>query len=127
VLLVVSREADSLRNIHTVGPGSFLSDVLELAGGRNIFADVRSSYAAVSQEAILARQPEVIIELHGEGMLGSAARERILAVWRSMPGLPAVRNGRIHAIGSTYAMVPGPRVGELARRLASILHEGGGP
>jgi len=125
MLLLVSREPGSLRGLTTVGPNSFLNDLLDLAGGENIFADVTQSYATVSKETLLERQPEVIIELHGEGMIDVAEEAGIRETWAAMAGLPAVRSGRIYAIGSTYAMIPGPRLAELAERLAVILHGGG--
>jgi len=122
VLLLVAREPGSLRGLTTVGPNSFLSDLLGLAGGENVFADAAQPYATISKEALLERGPEVIIELHGEGMIDASEEARIREVWSAMAGLAAVRDGRIYAVGSTYAMIPGPRLVELAERLADILH-----
>ncbi len=123
--VVVAREPGSLRGLQTVGPGSFLNDLLELAGGENVFSDMSRSYATVSKETLIQRQPEVIVELHGEGILEPADVDRILEIWDAMPGLPAVRNGRVYAVGSTFALIPGPRMAELAKKLAAILHETG--
>ena len=123
-MLITGSEPETLRSINVVGPGSFLHDVLTRAGGRNIFADLSRRYAAVSKEAIAERAPRVIIELHGEGKLEPTTREQIKTTWAAMPGLPAVRNGRIHAVGETWAMIPGPRVVKLAERFAAILHPG---
>ena len=123
VLIVLGRERGSLRSIYTTGPDSFAGDVLELAGGDNVFGDVTGSYVGVSKEALILRQPEVIIELQGEGILDDAGLRRIKTLWSDMPGLPAVRDERIYAVGDTYAVIPGPRVVDLAERLAGILHQ----
>ena len=125
VFVAVGREPDSLRNLMTVGKGSFLSDVLEVAGGENIFADLDRAYPTVSKESLLERQAEVIIELHGEGMMPDEAKEQILRTWRTMPALPAVKDGRIHIVEGTYAQIPGPRITRLAEELAAILHPAG--
>jgi len=124
VFLVIGREPGTLRQLHTVGPGSFLNDVLKLAGGDNVFGDLSLPYATVSKESLVERQPDVIIELHGEGMTDEVRTERITQVWSAMSVLPAVRQRRVHAIGSTYALMPSPRVVLLAEEFYGILHGG---
>ncbi len=121
VLVVIGREPDSLKNLLTIGRGSFLNDLLELAGGQNVFADVAKPYPTISKESLLERQPEVIIELQGEGMIGKQQMARLLDTWSSMFSLPAVKNRKVYAVGSTYALIPGPRVVNLAEKFADIL------
>ena len=122
MILVIGRESGSLSDIYVVGGGTFLSDLIDVAGGRNVFADLHASYAVVSKEAILERAPDVVIELHGEGMDAAAALADVRDLWGALTPLPAVRTGRLYTIESTYAMIPGPRVVDLAGRLADILH-----
>ncbi len=121
-LLVTGRDPGSLREVHVVGGGGFLHDLLTAAGGENILSDAGREYLTVSKEIILARGPEVIIELQGEGMMGERERERYLSVWNQMPALPAVRDGRVYVIGEGFALVPGPRVVKTAERIARLLH-----
>ncbi|MEA3306751.1 MAG: ABC transporter substrate-binding protein, partial [Elusimicrobiota bacterium] len=45
---------------------SFLSDVIEKAGGKNIFSDIKSSYFQTSWESVIERNPDIIISLWGE-------------------------------------------------------------
>ncbi len=123
VLLVVGREPGTLNDIYSVSGGTFLHDLIELAGGRNVAADLPSPYGIISKEAILGRAPEVIVELHGEGA-DEAARKEALGLWQGLPTLPAVRLGRVYVIEATYAMIPGPRVVQLAETLAELLHGG---
>lgn len=122
VFLSVGREAGSLQNLMTAGKTSYLSEVLELAGGENVFGDVNELYPTAGKEALLQRQPELIIELVGEGMIDETQQAKRSAAWSALPTLPAVRNGRIVAIGDTYALMPGPRIARLAERFAEILH-----
>lgn len=123
--LLIGREPGSLKGLMTTGSG-FLHEVLELAGGVNIFSDVSRPYSTISKESLLQRRPEVIVELRGEGEIAPRALARIMKTWAAMPTLPAVRNSRIYAIGSSHAQIPGPRVVQLAEELADIIHGRGG-
>lgn len=124
VLLVVGREPGSLNSINTAGGASYLDDLLRAAGGENLFGGLENRYRQVSKEAIARREPEVIVELRGKGMVTSEREERIRRDWRrGMPFLPAVRNDRIHVVKSTYALIPGPRVVKLAQTLADLIHD----
>ena len=123
VLLVVGREPGALNDIYSVAGGTFLHDLIELAGGVNLAADLPSPYAIISKEAVLERAPEVIVELHGEGA-DEEARQEALKLWQGLPTVPAVRRGRVYVIEATYAMIPGPRVVQLAETLAELLHGG---
>jgi iron complex transport system substrate-binding protein len=93
-MLVIGREPGSLRAINVSGGFGFLHDLLDLAGGANVFGDVKRESMLVSTETVLARKPEVIIELHySEPPLPEAlTRER--ATWQQLPGVPAVKAGR---------------------------------
>jgi iron complex transport system substrate-binding protein len=122
LLLVAGREMESLTKIFAAGPGGFLDDVIRVAGGRNVCDDLPSPYAIVNREALVEKAPEVIVELHGEGGDPAEQERRVREAWSAMSMLPAVRNGRICVVTSTYALIPGPRVVELAERLADILH-----
>lgn len=124
VLLTTGLEAGGLSKIYAVGSGTFLSDLIEVAGGVNVVSDLARGYGVVSKEALVARAPEVIVELHGEGGDPAALQEEVSRRWAAFDVLPAVSQGRVHAIAATYALIPGPRVVELAERLAVIFHGG---
>ena len=74
----------ALRGIYASGGIGFLHDMLEAAGGENVFADVKQQAVQATTELILARRPEVILELRGDIGIGRhAARED--AVWQALP------------------------------------------
>ncbi len=123
VLLVTGRQPGTLSAVHTVGSRSFLHDLLRVAGGRNVFDDLDREYATVSKEALVQRAPEVIVELHGEGGDQAGLQRQVRALWAGLASLPAVRDGRIYVVESTYALIPGPRVVDLAERLAGVIHQ----
>jgi iron complex transport system substrate-binding protein len=121
VLLVIGREPLSLRNIYASGGHGFLHDLLERAGGDNVLADVARESLQVSTEQVLARRPDVIVELRADAMDDEAlASER--AAWSSLGIVPAVRSGRVHLLTGQELVIPGPRVGAAAERLSRALH-----
>ncbi len=71
---------------YTVGGTSFVNELLEVAGGVNIFSDVKKSYFVVSLETVVERNPEVIILIYEgasrEDVLGRLGFEKVEAVKR---------------------------------------------
>jgi len=122
VFLSLSRQPGTLAGVQTVSGETLLSELVEVAGGRNIFDDLAIPYPEVSKEALLERAPEVILEIRPGEELTEARRRQLLADWQAMPGLPAVRSGRVEFLTESHLLVPGPRVVLAARRLALALH-----
>jgi len=122
VLLVFGRQPQSLRQMYASGGAGFLNDILEAAGGQNVFSDVRQESVQPSQETLLARAPDVIIEIRSgrSEATTDAAGER--SAWSPLASIPAVRNGRIHLLTGAQFVIPGPRVGLAAEQLARMLH-----
>lgn len=119
--LVFGREPGTLRGVYVSGGVGFLHEMLDTAGGRNVFGDVHRENLQASTEMMLARAPDVIIELRtSAGTPEHLADE--LAVWNRLPGLPAVKNDRVHILTDPELSIPGPRIAEAARALLAILH-----
>jgi iron complex transport system substrate-binding protein len=121
-LLIFGREPGSLRGINASGGYGFLHDLLDLAGGADVLADIRQPAVAMSSEMVIARAPEVIIEIHYGDSLKSLRIDRERQVWRALPSVPAVRAGRLHLLSGDEFVVPGPRVVVAAERFARALH-----
>ncbi|MFJ4590452.1 cobalamin-binding protein [Pseudomonas sp. HN2] len=71
--------------LYTVGGGQIISDALEVCGARNVFADLNLPAPQVSIEAVLQRDPEVIV----------ASDQAQLGAWKVWPQVAAVRQGRL--------------------------------
>ena len=103
--------------IYTVGPGSFIDDLINLAGGVNVFATARKAYPTVSSEEIVRADPDVIVL--GDSLYGTKIDSIV-----SRPGwaaLSAVKNTRVYAGLSVFSR-PGPRLGEAALEYAKLVH-----
>jgi iron complex transport system substrate-binding protein len=121
-LLVFGREPGSLRQVVASGGYGFLHDVLEIAGGIDVLAQLKRQSVQLSTESILALAPEVIIELHyGPSMRGDRLDAERL-VWNALPSVPAVKNNRVHLLVGDEFVVPGPRIVLAAERFARALH-----
>lgn len=119
-LIVFGREEGSLRGLFVSGGVGFLHDLLEVAGGVNVMADVKREGLQLSSEQLLVRAPEVVIELRTGPTWSPQRRARELRIWHEAR-IPAARNGRIHVLEDPSLVIPGPRVGHAARALGEVL------
>lgn len=122
-LLVFGRERGSLRNIDASGGVGFLHDMLEAAGGADVLSDVGRQSVMMTTEMVLARAPDVILELrYGPATAGDAED---LRQWNTLAAVPAVRNKRIYQLRGEQFVVPGPRVASAVEQMARTLHPEG--
>jgi iron complex transport system substrate-binding protein len=102
-LLTVSR-------LHVIG------QVLELCGGRNLFADLPDAVPAVALEAVIESAPAVIF---ASAPLAGSQPE--LDFWRKWTVVPAVRDGRIYIVDADLLSRPGLRLLDGARQLCGFM------
>ena len=102
-----------------IGGGSFLSELVDIAGGKNIYGDDPRSAFDVTIEDVVRRDPDVVL-----GGPESAARMRAVPAWKA---LRAVREGRVLVVDTILVGRPGIRLGEAAVSLARLLHPGSIP
>ncbi len=121
-VLVIGREPGSLRAIDVSGGYGFLNDLLVAAGADNVFGDVHRESLTVSTEVLIARAPDLIIELHFTDPPAPDVVAREGSAWNGLPSLPAVRNGRVVLLYGGELVVPGPRVAHTAEVFARAIH-----
>jgi ABC-type Fe3+-hydroxamate transport system substrate-binding protein len=102
----------------TIGRGSYLDSLIFIAGGRNAFHDVEAPSPTVSLEAIVDRDPDVIVFPVSREWTGAGSPvDRPL--WSS---LRAVRENRVREVDADLLHRLGPRIGTAVRALALVLH-----
>ena len=121
-LLVFERQPLELRQVYASGGVGFLHDILETAGGANVFADIDSEATQPSVETILVRAPDVVLEVRPNEAPDADRQRGERAVWNVLGSIPAVRDDRVHFLYGDYLVVPGPRVVDVAEALARALH-----
>ncbi len=96
----------------TVGGDSYLNELIEMAGGKNIFSDLNKDYPVISQEQVIMRDPDIIIVLHPEKIMDRVG-------WK---GISAIKNKRVYMnLNQDWLMRPGPRLVLGFKELEEIL------
>jgi iron complex transport system substrate-binding protein len=102
------------------GPDTFLTDLLQIAGGKNVITSNTPRYPQLEREQIIQLAPQVIIQLLPSAT--PAMQEQAAKFWQALPDVPAVKNKRVCVVTDWYAVQPGFNVGKLAEQFAECLH-----
>jgi len=125
VIFIVGRATDKLEGIvASGGRGSYLNELIAIAGGVNVLADSPLSYPKVSLEAILRLRPDVIIDMGDMADTVNVKEEHKQAVRKLWSARPELRNTKVEPVASDIYVVPGPRMVDAARAIYRIIHEG---
>lgn len=103
----------------SVGPGSFIHQMIGLAGGVNVAAQAGVAYPRLSMETVLKEDPEVLIFPSGEVETVPRSEQQ---QWRRWDSLSAVKQQRFHEVSSNLLNRPGPRVIEGLEQLVRAIH-----
>jgi len=107
--------------VMVAGRGTFVDDLLEVAGAVNAFPD-RANWPAISPQRVIELAPEVILVHAVDAAPESDTAVAIRRAWSNWQSIPAVAAGRVHVLSEPFLTIPGPRVGRAARLLAETLH-----
>ena len=110
------------RPVYTVGGGQLMSDALRLCGARNVFDDLKDMGPAVDVEAVIARDPDVIVAVGPPGTAGEWLSE-----WRRFKSMRAVRNDRLIAFEDSRLPRLGPSAVAATEALCKALDARPGP
>jgi iron complex transport system substrate-binding protein len=103
----------------TVGPGSYIHELIERAGGVNIAASASAAYPRIGMDTVLQADPEILLFPVGTTeTVPEADRE----AWKRWTDITAVRTGRLHVVPSDLINRPGPRIVDALDALTAILH-----
>lgn len=125
VMFVIGRTPNRLDGLIVVGSASYLNEIIQLAGGENVFRDAKAAYPSVGLEEVLARNPQVVVDMGDMsdtvGVTEEHKRE-VVNLWQRLNTLDAVKRHRVYAVASDIFVVPGPRVVNAAEEFARMLH-----
>ncbi len=125
VMFVIGRTPNRLDGLVVAGKASYLNEIMQAAGGENVFRDAPSQYPSVSLEEVLARNPEVIVDMGDMSDTVNVTPEhqrQVVDLWQRMGTIAAVRQHRVFAVASDIFVVPGPRVVDAAEAFFGMLH-----
>lgn len=125
MMFIVGRNPGTLDGMVAVGRASYLNEMMEVAGGENIFRDALAPYPKVGLEEIITRNPDVIVDMGDMAQTVGVTEEHKRAVarlWTRAPTVSAVKHRRVFAVASDIYVVPGPRMVDAALAFARMLH-----
>lgn len=104
----------------SAGAASIINEVISLAGGKNIFADVAERYPKVSGEVLIDRDPQFILFPKNHGSIGFDPK-KITArpLWDK---ITAVKKNNLFEVSADTISRPGPRLIEAVEKLAAIFY-----
>lgn len=109
------------QDLWTVGPGSFMDDMLKLAGGDNIIQVQNQPYLQVSMEEVLKKDPDVILVTIPQDQY------KVLQDKPGWSSLRAVKNGKVFFLNPDLVSRPGPSLAEGIKEMAQSLRQGVNP
>ncbi|MBV7576541.1 cobalamin-binding protein [Pseudomonas sp. PDM32] len=99
------------RPLYTVGGEQIISDALEVCGAQNVFADLKLPAPQVSVEAVLQRNPEVIL----------ASDQAQLDAWKAWPQVAAVAQGQLRLVTDKGLERPSGQMIEATAKLCQLI------
>jgi iron complex transport system substrate-binding protein len=108
----------SAQPLFTVGGAQSISRLMEVCGGRNIFADLTALAPTVSLEAVLARDPQVIATGNGEG-----DEQQRFKDWQRWPDLAATKQGNFLVLNDDWISRSTPRLLDAGKQLCEALQK----
>ncbi len=103
--------------IMTVGPGTLIYEIIEMAGGKNIAADSKEEYPQLSVEVLIEKDPQIIIASKGSMGEPGAVKER-----KGWENISAVQDEKVYVVDENLLVRAGPRIIDGLMEVAKILH-----
>lgn len=106
----------------SVGKKSFINEIIEIAGGKNIFFDVQNAYPIISDETIIARNPDVIFVQNGKWSINAPETTiQLIQARNGWQNINAVKNGKIFHLDDNLISRPGPRIVEAIKEIQKAI------
>jgi iron complex transport system substrate-binding protein len=120
LVLIVNRTPGTLRDLSTATDGSYLAELVEIAGGHIVGQPAKGGYGRLQKEDLLAVNPDVILDFIHEDK-GRFTGDPLEA-WREMPELKAVREHRVYPVNDDFVPHASQRIVQTAELFARLIH-----
>ncbi len=120
VLCIVDRVSGTLRGLYAATQGSYLTELIEAAGGESIAPPGAGGYVEIGKEAVVSLDPDLILDMLQSG--DGAMAENVQEVWRELANVKAVREGRVYRLRDETMLHPSQFIGDSARKFAELIH-----
>lgn len=126
LLFIVGRTPGRLEGLIAIGKGSFLNEIMRVAGARNVLDDSPVTYPRISLEAVMRLDPDLIVDMGDMAQTTGITPQHIASVvelWRGQSTLRAVSKNQVFAVAADIFVVPGPRIAEAAEAFSRMVHK----
>jgi iron complex transport system substrate-binding protein len=120
VVCIVDRTPGTLRNLYVVTEGSFLAELISIAGGTPAGGSSRLGYGKISKEALLTINPEIVFDIEPGSQTNAGAHPE--AAWQELPEISAVRHGRVYIVREEFVPHDSQMIAKTAVLFARLLH-----
>lgn len=110
-----------VKDAYIVGRKGFLYELLQMAGGENVYQKDQPHFPKIGQETMIQLNPDVIIDLVPQENPDQRELDKRKNAWAKIPHLTSVREGRYHIIHAEHVLQAGPRFTEILAELVRIL------
>jgi iron complex transport system substrate-binding protein len=124
VMVTVGRNLSygSLEDVYISGTDGFYNELIESAGGVNVYNKRTMAFPTISAEGINELNPQIILEMVPNLDQSRMTREQFIRAWDFASAVDAVKGGRVYVLGEDYVVRPGPRFILLLEEMARAIH-----
>jgi len=112
----------SLKDVYIAGRCGFYDEMINLAGGVNVYEGGKIKFPLLSAEGILLLNPDIIIDMISDLEEKGLNEDMILKEWAGVSRVEAVRNKQVYVFGQDYVVIPGPRFILILEEMAQAIH-----
>ncbi|MGH7739903.1 MAG: ABC transporter substrate-binding protein [bacterium] len=120
ILFVVGHNVGQIARVYAAGENSFVGEIIALSGGDNILKGTRVAFPLVSEEQLIKRDPEVIVDCMPSDEATRDTIQKAREAWAKFSSLRAVREKRLYFLNQDAFTIPGPTMVGLAEYLSKI-------
>jgi iron complex transport system substrate-binding protein len=120
VLCIIDRTPGTLRDLYAATEGSFLVELIGIAGGRSLGGSSRLGYGKISKEAVLTLNPGIVLDIEPASQTNAGAHPE--AVWQELPEVNAVQHGRVYVVREEFVPHDSQMIARTAILFARLLH-----
>jgi iron complex transport system substrate-binding protein len=108
--------------LFVAGNGTFINELIGIAGGENIAGDSLTKYPQLGIEEVVSKAPDVILYTSLNFELTGEQKDQAQKIWSAYSSIPAVKNGRICGLVADLVTLPGPRLEIGIEEMARSIH-----
>jgi iron complex transport system substrate-binding protein len=120
VLCIIDRTPGTLSDLYATTEGSFLAELIAIAGGKPVGGTSRLGYAKISKEAVLTINPEIVMDIMPASQNNAGPHPE--AAWQDLPEISAVQHGRVYVVRDEFVPHDSQMIVKTAALFARLFH-----